>query len=97
LERQDAPGYRHDDAKEIEWTPVATAPDQLTAEMWQGALRAQSIPCILAPGDTISFLGVSGTPVGLLVPREMAAGAEAVLADLVGTLPLTRRTIPPVE
>ncbi len=62
---------------------MATAPDQLLAEIWQQLLLEASIPSMLAPQDTISFLGVTPMPVRLMVPREMAARAEEVLAGVV--------------
>ncbi len=69
---------------EPEWICVATAPDQLLAEMWQEVLREASIPSMLAPQDTISFLGVATTPVRIMVPRAMSAQAEEILKNLSG-------------
>jgi hypothetical protein len=69
---------------EIQWAPVATAPDQLTAEMWQQLMRQEAIPSMLAPQDTMSFLGVTANPVRLMVPQTMLARAEALLADILG-------------
>ena len=54
------------------------------AEMWQQLLRNEAIPSMLAPQDAISFLGVSPTPVRLLVPQEMVVRAQELLAALAG-------------
>ncbi len=78
-----SPGSNQSDNEEgSQWTCVATAPDQLLAEMWQHALRLASIPSMLAPQDTMSFLGVAPTPVRVMVPAEMRARAEEVLGSL---------------
>lgn len=71
------------------WVRVGTAPDQLVAEMWQQAMRDRGIPARLAPADTMSFLGLSANPVGVMVPLGMRARAERVLAQLGGPAPLT--------
>ena len=63
-----------------DWAVVRTAPDQLSAEIWRGLLEAEDIPAMLAPGDAVSFLGVSSVPCRLLVPRRLVATAELVLA-----------------
>ena len=63
------------------WAVVRTAPDQLTAEIWRGLLEAEHIPATLAPGDAVSFLGVSPVPCRLLVPEPLLADAERVLED----------------
>ena len=59
---------------------MRTAPDQLSAEIWRGLLEAEDIPAMLAPGDAMSFLGVSPVPCRLLVPRRLVVTAELVLA-----------------
>ena len=63
----------------VNWTVLRTAPDQLTAEVWRGLLEAEDIPAMLAPGDVVSFLGVSAAPCRLLVPDGLVAAAELVL------------------
>ena len=60
------------------WVHVATAPDQLSAEMWVELLRGQGIPAMIRAQDTVSFLGLSGMACQVLVPREHLA--EAALA-----------------
>lgn len=69
---------------EVQWVTAATAPDQLTGEIWRQLLQQESIPSMLEPHDTISFLGVSLSPVRVLVPLETVARAREVLADIQG-------------
>ncbi len=69
---------------EVRWVTAATAPDQLTGEIWRQLLLQESIPSMLEPHDTISFLGVSLSPVRVLVPLKMVARAREVLADIQG-------------
>lgn len=76
--------HERPDDEETRWVSATTAPDQLMAEMWQQLLRNEAIPSMLAPQDAISFLGVSPTPVRLLVPKEMVVRAQELLAALAG-------------
>lgn len=76
-------GHPSDDAAGPKWVSLATAPDQLTAEMWQEVLWDEAIPSMLAPHDAVSFLGVAATPVRLMVPLEVEGRAREVLADVV--------------
>lgn len=74
---------RSEDAgDDTRWTAVATAPDQLTAEMWQQVMWQEMIPAMLDPHDAVSFMGVASTPVRLIVPAELASRAREVLADI---------------
>ncbi len=61
---------------------MATAPDQLMAEMWQQLLSEASIPSMLAPQDAVSFLGVAPTPVRVMVPHDLEPRAREILAEL---------------
>ncbi len=81
MARHDLPRRNPYERDHINWVPVATAPDQVVAEMWQEMLREESIPSMLAPEDAVSFLGISASPVRVLVPEEMKARAEELLAD----------------
>ena len=67
----------------MDWVVFATAPDQLTAEMWQDLLSQARIKCQLRPGDTYGFLGVSATPVRLVAPEGEAEDARDTLKTLV--------------
>jgi hypothetical protein len=44
----------------MEWVYLATAPDQVIAEMWVETLKDAGIAAMIRPSDTASFLGVSG-------------------------------------
>ena len=67
----------------MDWIVFATAPDQLTAEMWQDLLSQANIKCQLKAGDTYGFLGVSASPVGLVTPQEDAEVARDALETLI--------------
>jgi len=67
----------------MDWVVFATAPDQLTAEMWQDLLSQARIRCQLRPGDTFGFLGVSAAPVRLVAPSGDAEVARDALETLV--------------
>jgi hypothetical protein len=71
-------------ADDIQWVSAGTAPDQLTAEMWQQLLRQESVPSMLAPHDAVSFMGLSSTPVRVMVPAEMVLHAQEILAGVLG-------------
>jgi hypothetical protein len=85
LDSHDLP--RHDQGgktqSEMGWICTTRAPNQLVAEMWQQAMREEGIPSMLAPQDTVSFLGLTSTPVRLMVPAEMEGRAQAVLDGLL--------------
>ena len=65
-----------------EWATLATAPNQIAAEMWVELLRDGGVDARLAPGDEVSFLGVSGHPCRVLVPEAQTARAREVLASV---------------
>ena len=71
----------------MKWTYLATAPDQLVAEMWSEVLRDNGIPATVRPGDTTSFLGVSAYPCRILVDEERLGQAREVLKSELGVLP----------
>jgi len=68
-------------ARKQRWVPVATAPDQLVAEMWVELLQAQGIPAMIRPKDTASFMGLSTMACRVLVPREHLAEAALALQE----------------
>ncbi len=61
------------------WLQLATAPDQLTAEMWLGVLREYDIPAVISPGDTSSFMGISPFPCRLMVAAGYLKQAREIL------------------
>ena len=67
-----------------EWDTFATAPDQLTAEMWRDLVRQAGIECAMRAGDTVSFLGLSTHPVRLVARRSDVERARAALDAALG-------------
>jgi hypothetical protein len=65
----------------VNWVTLATAPDQLVAEMWRGLLLEEGVPAHVDSGDTSSFLGVSAIPCRLMVAEENVARAREVLEE----------------
>ncbi len=69
-------------AKAKKWVVLTTAPDQLTAEMWQDILLQQGIPAMINPQDAVSFLGVSTFPCRIMVAPDHLKQAKEILASL---------------
>lgn len=67
----------------MSWVYLTTAPDQLVAEMWARLLQENGVACIVRPGDTTSFLGVSANPCRLMVRERDLARARDLLRDLL--------------
>ncbi len=63
----------------MKWVVFATAPDQITAEMWRDLVRQSGIDCMLRAGDTTGFMGVSAQPVRLMTPEQDEERARAAL------------------
>ena len=63
----------------MKWEYLTTAPDQLTAEIWQQLLQSEGIPVVIEPRDAISFLGVSPMPCRLMVPEGLVKEGLAIL------------------
>lgn len=61
------------------WVVVAMAPDQMTAELWVGMLKDAGVPAMVNPSDAASYLGVSGTSCGVMVPAERVEEARDLL------------------
>jgi hypothetical protein len=64
----------------MKWVLLATAPNQLTAEIWVEFLRGEGIPALIRASDAVSFLGVSPLSCRVLVPDDRLREARAVLA-----------------
>ena len=62
------------------WAHLATAPDQLTAELWVSFLRDAGLSAMIRPSDAVSFLGVSGYGCRVQVLEEQVEQARALLA-----------------
>lgn len=65
----------------MKWEYLTTAPDQLTAEVWQQLLQSEGIPTVIEPRDAISFLGVSPMPCRLMVREGLVEQALAILGQ----------------
>lgn len=61
---------------------LATASNQIEAELWQGMLAEHGIPVVFGASDVQSFLGLAPRPVRVLVRSGQHAEAERVLAAL---------------
>lgn len=66
----------------MKWVYVATAPDQITAEMWVDLLRQEGVPARVKPEDTFGFLGVTPIPCRVAVLEEFEPKARALLAEI---------------
>ncbi len=76
-------------SSKVRWVYLTTAPDQITAEMWQGLLRNEEVPAMVRASDTTSFLGISGAPCRLMVPEERLQEARRLLEEQLGPEVLT--------
>jgi hypothetical protein len=63
------------------WVHFATAPDQITGEMWVSILRDAGIRAMIRPSDAVSFLGVSPYGCRVQVPEADLARARDVLPE----------------
>jgi hypothetical protein len=61
------------------WVHLATAPDQITAEIWVDILRQEGITAMIRPSDAVSFLGVSAVSCRVQTREEDLARAREVL------------------
>ncbi len=72
-------------ASRIKWVNLATAPNQLTAELWQGLLSSEGIPAMVHTGNISSYhLGVSNVPCRLMVPEDHLVEARRLLEEHLG-------------
>ena len=63
------------------WVHLATAPDQLVAEVWVGMLRDAGLRAMIRPSDAVSFLGISPYGCRVLTVDEDLEEARDVLGD----------------
>ena len=66
------------------WVLLATASNQLTAEMWREFLHSHNLAVMIKVGDTTSFLGISGTPCRIMVLEDQLQDAKALLNEQFG-------------
>jgi hypothetical protein len=64
-----------------DWVHLATAPDQLTAELWLGILRDEGIAAIIRPSDAVSFLGVAAFGCRVQVREPDLERAREILGE----------------
>ena len=61
------------------WVHLATAPDQITAEIWVDVLHNLGISAMVHPADAVSFMGVSNMGCRVNVQeRDVDAALEAI-------------------
>jgi hypothetical protein len=68
------------------WVHLATAPDQLTAEMWVSILRDAGLSAMIRPSDAVSFLGVSAYGCRVQVVEEDLPTAREMLAGEIDSV-----------
>jgi hypothetical protein len=68
------------------WVHLATAPDQLTAEMWVSILRDAGLSAMIRPSDAVSFLGVSAYGCRVQVVEEDLQEAREMLAGEIDSV-----------
>lgn len=61
------------------WVHLATAPDQITAEIWVDILGQEGISAMIRPSDAVSFLGVSAVSCRVQTREQDLARAREVL------------------
>lgn len=65
-----------------DWVHLATAPDQITGEIWVSILRDSGLRAMIRPSDAVSFLGVSSMGCRVQVMEEDLAQAREVLSEV---------------
>ena len=73
----------------MKWVAFATAPDQITGEMWRQMLRESGVVCELRHTNP-GFLGPTMYPVNLVAPESQAETALAILETHVELSPGNR-------
>lgn len=63
------------------WVHLATAPDQITAEIWIDILRQHGISATIRPSDAVSFMGLSTASCRIQTAEEDLERAREVLGD----------------
>ncbi len=75
----------------MDWAPVATAPDEMTADMWVELLRNNSIPAFSSRGDALASRLVPFAPTTVTVSASQLEEARRILGP---TAPRRRRRAP---
>ena len=66
----------------MNWVHFATAPDQLTAELWVAILRDAGLAAMVRPSDAASYLGMAAFGCRVQVAEEDLDRAREVLDEL---------------
>ena len=69
--------------EEIGWAPAATAPDQVTAEMWAELLQNNGIPAWVGRGDALASRLVPSGPATVMVPATQLEEARGILGPAI--------------
>jgi hypothetical protein len=65
----------------MKWVYLATAPNQLEAEMWRDLLVGEGFTVVVRGGDTSSYLGMSNYPSTIMVDEEQHDDAKKLLEE----------------
>ena len=65
----------------MKWVYLATAPNQLEAEMWRELLANEGFAVAVRGGDTSSYLGMSNYPSTIMVDEEQHDAAKKLLDE----------------
>ena len=71
----------------MKWVYLATAEDQIVAEMWRELLISGGVPANIRAGDTSTFLGVNNYPCRLQVRENDLDRARELLEQHLGRIP----------
>jgi len=66
---------------EEKWVVAATAPDELTAEIWRQELIYAEIPALVEPEDNASHREASPPPCQVLVPAPLLEKAKDIIGE----------------
>ena len=75
----------------MKWVYLATAPNQLEAEMWREMLVDEGFTVVVREGDTNSYMGMSNYPCRILVSEDQHSRASEVLDERLGPTPESDR------
>jgi hypothetical protein len=70
-------------SEEIDWAAVATAADQVTAEMWAELLQNNGVPAWVGRGDALASRLVPSGPATVMVPASQLKDARRVLGPAI--------------
>ncbi len=65
-----------------EFVYLATAPNQIIAEMWVQVLKQENIPSYFRSSSVQSYLGTSFTPCQVMVSKSKLSEAAAVIQSI---------------